>query len=455
MADPSIVFKDADAVLGNYYLTLAGGNRLTTNERPGAFRTTIADLAQNADLPLTGITNMIAQEKVSDYVYKWWERATPLRLGDATAYTDAAMSSECGAGVIASGTRIYVKCAEAVAKNFRPKHVALTSKVTPVDDCVMIVEAVTLNGASSKITCVLLEASTAGGLQSIDKIGVMTNANEQGSFIPDPVMYKKVEHSNYLQILRNPFQLSRTARNTALRTGDPYTDLRRENLLLHGLDWEQAMIWGVASFSDNTPNGEPMTTTQGINARLEDATYGAPQNIYDFYTATAGLTPSITEWDGYSWEAKGDHFMDNALRQMFVYGSTSKVALCGSGAMYGLNRIAKAWGNINMTVGQTSFGLAVTRWVTPFGTLFLRQHPLFTQKPAWNNSVLVIEPASLKIRVMLDTDLFTDEGETKAGLTAYDGKKEEYRAELGLEMHNAEKFFRLDGVGMNNQNYTP
>ena len=67
MADPTIVFADADAVLGNYYLTAASGNRLTTNERPGAFRTTVAELAQNADLPLTGITNMIAQEKVNDY----------------------------------------------------------------------------------------------------------------------------------------------------------------------------------------------------------------------------------------------------------------------------------------------------------------------------------------------------------------------------------------------------
>jgi hypothetical protein len=281
---------------------------------------------------------------------------------------------------------------------------------------------------------------------------VIGNANEQGSFIPDPVMYKKAEHYNYLQILRNPFQLSRTARNTALRTGDPYADLRRENLLLHGLDWEQSLIWGVPSWTDNTSNGEPMTTTAGINYTLEA---NAPQNVYDFYNAVAGTTTGITEWDGYSWEAKGDHFMDNALRQLFVYGSNTKVALCGSGAMYGLNRIAKAWGTINMQVGATSFGLAVVRWVTPFGTLFLKQHPLFTQKPGWNNSVLVIEPASLKIRVMLDTDLFTDDGETKAGLTAYDGKKEEYRAELGLEMHNAEKFFRLDGVGMNNVNYVP
>lgn len=454
MADPTLVFSDADAVLGNYYLTAASGNRLTTNERPGAFRTTIADLAQNADLPLTGITNMIAQEKVNDYKYTWWERATPLRSGDATVYTDNTLGTECVAGVTyAAGTRVYAKVTVAVGKNFRPKQTVMTSKVVPTDDCIGLVEAVTPFDATYwMITILLLEASSAGGLNSVDKLSVIGNANEQGSFIPDPVMYKKTECSNYLQILRNPFQLSRTSRNTALRTGDPYADLRRENLLLHGLDWEQSLIWGVPSWTDNTPNGEPMTTTAGINYVLENK---APQNIYDFYNAVAGTATGITEWDGYSWEAKGDHFLDNALRQMFVYGSNAKIALCGSGAMYGLNRAAKAWGTINMQVGATSFGLAVTRWITPFGTLFLKQHPLMTQKPQWNNSVLVIEPASLKVRVMLDTDLFTDDGETKAGLTAYDGKKEEYRAELGLEMHNAEKFFRLDGVGMNNVNYIP
>ena len=95
-----------------------------------------------------------------------------------------------------------------------------------------------------------------------DTVLIVGNINAEGASIPDAISYDPVKYNNYTQIFRTPLEITRTARKTRLRTGDPYKEMKREALELHSIELEKAFFFGVSS--ENTgSNGKPERTTQG------------------------------------------------------------------------------------------------------------------------------------------------------------------------------------------------
>lgn len=389
----------------------------------------------------------MGEERVDDPEFNWWTKLLPAQGGAVTdVYTDAAMTTALAAGGTAAGTLLYVKVAQALASEFRVGHQVLLRVSTNLNvDVNAKVTGRTLAGADSQIVVRLLEADDNGGathLGSCDTILIIGNINAEGAPIPDAIAYDPVKWNNFTQIFRTPLDITRTARKTRLRTEDAYKEAKRESLEIHSIELEKGFFWGIKTENVGS-NGKPERTTMGLIQAIKT---GAPSNVFNY---TADTNFSGDPWSGAG--GGGEEWLDNSLEVIFRYGSGEKIAFAGSGAILGINKLAKSAGQINLTPMTTSYGLKVTQWITPFGTVNLMTHPLFSYEITTRNLMVVLEPSMLKYRYIDDTTFMSmDTTKVSPSHERLDGTKEEWLTECGLEYHHPLKFGLLQNVGLDN-----
>lgn len=426
------------------FLGMRGTGDWVTNQRPKNYRELILYLYPNGMAPLTAILSKIKSESTDDPEFNWWTKNLASQGGTVSGiYTDAAMNDALAASQsTAAGTTLFAKVALSVAQEIRPGHVVILRDASHYDvDVVAKVTGVLQNGASSRVDCKLLEADDNGAstdLSNCDTILIIGNLNPEGGVIPDAVSYDPTKYSNYTQIFRTPLDITRTARKTKLRTGDQYKESKREALELHSIEMEKELIWGIKT--ENTgDNGKPERTTQGLISMIRE---NASSNV-DSYALNSS-------YSGQTWLQGGEDWFETYLEQVFRYGSQEKLALCGSGALLGLQKLAKTYGNIQLKPGTGSYGIKVTEWITPFGVLQLKTHPLFSYETTNRNSMVIVDVPMLVYRYIDDTFFKPDKREREAGYNAVDGTKEEFLTEMGLEYHHPLAFMYLNGVGLDN-----
>ena len=448
------------------FLGMRGTGDWVTDQRPKSWREMLLYLYPNGDMPLTAILSKMGSEQVTDPEFNWWTKKFPDQAGAVSGvYTDTGLSAAYsasypagGAGAV-SGTTVYVKMAEAVAKEFRLGHqILLRDESDPYVDVNGKVTAVpTLNGASSYLTVKLLEdddnsydifAGSGHNLSNCDRAMVIGNINAEGAAMPSAVTYDPTKYYNYTQIFRTPLSITRTARKTKLRGPNAYQEAKREALELHGVEMEKAFIWGIPTETNGSGSSGgtyPERTTGGI---INFVRANVPNNFnsYDLNST----------YSGKAWTASGggELWLDNMLEQLFRFGSGDKLAICGSAVLLAVQQLVKAGAHMNITPVTTSYGLEVVTWTTPFGRIHFKMHPLMSQESSTRKKAIIFEPKNLKYRYIDDT-VFYGEGERgqAAPGTNYqrlDATNEEYLTEAGLELHHPDTFMILDGFGNTN-----
>lgn len=431
------------------FLGMRGTGDWGTDQRPKNWREGILFLYPNGMAPLTALTAKMASEKVGDPEFNWWLKILPAQAGAVTgAYTDPGLSSAYVSGGT-TGSALYLKMAEADAGHFRAGHQVVCRDQSDYNvDCVAKVTDVVYNGASSYVAVKLLEAddnSTTHNLSNCDRLLITGNVNPEAGSMPTAISYDPTKYTNYTQIFRNALAISRTARETKLRTGDAYTELKRECLELHSIEMEKAFLWGIP------------TENVGANGKYERTTAGL---IYTIKTYASGNVNDYTlnaDFAGDTWLEGGEEWLDYFLAQMFRYGKREKLAFCGQGALLGIQRLIKNNPHVqmSMTPKTKGYGLAVTEWHTVFGMINLMTHPLFSYETTNDHSIVVLEPANLKYRFITDTTFFKDGEQQNTGYARIDGTNEEFLTECGLEYHFPQGFGYLNGVGQDNELAAP
>ena len=90
-------------------------------------------------------------------------------------------------------------------------------------------------------------------------------------------------------------------------------------------------------------------------------------------------------------------------------------------------------------------------WITPFGVLYLKTHPLFSFDATTRNCMVVFEPNDLKYRFIDDTQFYSmPEKNVSPSHERLDGTKEEWLTECGLEYHHMDGSGFLNGLNLNN-----
>lgn len=428
------------------FLGMRGNGDWVTDQRPMNWREQILYLYPNGHAPLTAILSMMGSAKVDDPQFHWWTQEQTAVSGDvAGVYTVADLSAAYAGGGVA-GDILYIQITTTLANRCRTGHQILLRDASDYAvDVVGKIVGITRGTANSVLSVRLLEAddnSATHDLTDCDTFKIIGNINPEGGEMPDAIALNPVKVYNYTQIFRTPLSITRTARKTRLRTGDQYQKAKAEALEMHSWEMELAFLWGIRT--ENTgDNGKPERTTMGVINFIR--TYAAAN--CDDYTLNA-------TYAGQTWAAGGETWFKAMLEQIFRYGADEKLILCGSGALLGIDALAMAGGQLNLQPAQKTYGMQIRTWITPFGTVHMKTHPLFSHDATTRNMMVVLEPKELEYKYIDDTS-FYGENTSKTHPEGYgnarlDGTNEEYLTECGLEFGLAEKCGVLNGVGLDN-----
>ena len=428
------------------FLGMRGNGDWVTDQRPENWRQQILKLYPNGMAPLTAILSMMGSEGTDDPLFHWWTQEQSAVAGAVGGiYTIADLSVAYTTGGVAGDT-VFVQITTVLASCIREGHQILLRDADDWRvDVVGKVTGVTRGTTNSVLAVRLLEAdnnSPAHDLSDADNFKIIGNINPEGGEMPDAVAQNPTEVYNYTQIFRTPLSITRTARKTRLRTGDQYQKAKAEALEMHSWEMELAYLWGIRT-SGIGDNGKPERTTGGVINFIRQY---APLNCDD-YTLNA-------TYAGQTWAAGGETWFKNMLEQIFRYGANEKLVLCGSGFLLGIDALAMTGGQINLAPAQKTYGMEIRTWITPFGTIHMKTHPLFSYDATTRNMGVILEPKDLTYRYIDDTAFYGENSEKTHsegyGQRRVDGTNEEYLTECGLEFGLPQKCAVLNGVGLPN-----
>lgn len=381
-------------------LGMRGTGNFTADERPKNWREKLLHLFPNGEAPLTAVLSMLASEGTDDPEFNWWEKRLPLQrmqVNGAQTNVDTAIEVDAGAKDAVAGTILLNETSGEL----------LRVTTDPSTDTDLTVER-------------SWGAVVGTAMADNEMLTIIGNVHEEGAGVPTSRSYAPTKVRNYTQIFRTSLRLTRTARRTRLRydSSGPYIEAKREALSLHSIEMEKAFLFGEAVESTGAA-GFPMRSTGGV---------------VSFITTNKG---GIFNVAGTLTQAE----LDALCEEIFRYGSNEKLVLCGSTFLNAISALAKNNGTVNITPATSTYGMHITQWTSPFGTLMFKNHPLMSQHPLWRKDALVLDTRNLIYRALDDTKFIT--GRQNNG---DDASLDEFLTECGLEVHMQETHSYIQGV---------
>lgn len=386
---------------------LRGTGDWATDERPKNFREMILWANPNGSSPLTALLAKTKSERTTDPEFAWWEET--LTITRITTNLD--MSATSTAAGTAAGALVLV-----------PGDVLLLEKAdsTTYDNEIIIVSSVTSD------TAFVVKRAQAGSTGAAFATGgFMTRIGsvfEEGSVSPSVSNNNPTKVKNYAQIFKTAYEITNTALETKTRTGDPLKNDKKRQMFKHSVNMEQAFLWGKQQ-EVTGPAGKPMRFTGGLREFIVT-------NKTVFST-----TPTV------------DTFLA-AVYKVFDFetdagGGNERIVLAGNGAINALNQIAKSAQTLWNQGTVKIYGMELSKYVLPQGTLAIKSHPLMNVHPRYTNSMFIINPSALRYRYLRDT-----KAQDNIQAPDADELKGQWLSECGLEV-NFEKTMAYIGNFVN------
>ncbi len=284
----------------------------------------------------------------------------------------------------------------------------------------VLVTAVNADG----ITVTLLRGfagTTAQTITAADTFQSLGTAFAEGSDRPAPVTQKGAERTNYVQIFKNAWAITGTARAVKYITGNQTAHNREMCFAYHAEDIERAMLWGRKSVS--VVGGNQMHTSNGLVTQVEQ--YGG----LVVSANSGGVAGQLTLKD-----------LQNFMRRIFDVNAkgmpNERIAFCGSNLLELIQQMVMLDTTYNVEANETEFGMKVTKINGFNGSLSFVTHPMMVENTKWQRELYVFHPGLIKKRVLRPTwtEEFGAEKQNNNGRDAVEG----YIAdELGFELRGA------------------
>lgn len=382
---------------------LRGTGSFSSDERPKNYRGVLLLLKPNTRAPLTAMTGVMKSEPTDDVEFKVFTKGLPA----ARAVVSASVNTTVTTVTLITGTQDN--------SIFRTGHAVMNERTGEV-------MWVASKSGTGSIIVERAKGSTATAMTANDGIFILSTTHEDGADTPAAVTYPPAVVTNYAQIFRNSLNLTGTALATRLRYADnPKVEMKREILELHATEIEKQFLFG--SGVEDTTGSQPQWTTKGMY-------YFLTSNVQDFADAVDIDT------------------LENALEDIFEDGSDEKMLYCGNRLLNVINKGARIWGSLDIMPTSETFGMQIMRWVTSFGTLMLRQHPLLSKNPTFNDWGFVVDNSAIVYRYVRgrDTQYLTN----RQG-NGEDIEKDEFFTHAGLEC----QFEEVHGLFKNGSTFVP
>lgn len=400
---------------------LRGTGDWGTDERPKNFREMILWLNPNGTAPITALTARVRKEVTTDPEFSWWAEPNDLvRL----------QVNEAG-GYGTSDTLITVDSTDPTASVLDSRYGSALNLVP--GDLLMVeptADSATFTYEQLRVTAVhsATQFSVERGFAGTTPANIPDNAFllkvgtsfAEGTGAPLSATRNPVKYNNYTQIFKTTYEITRTAANTRLRTGDPLRNDRRRAAFFHAKDIETAILFGQKSEVIGS-NGKPQRTTAGLRAFL-------PAGILQNGWTIANPTTS------------GNSLLDQ-ISPVFDWDSEAgdeRIAFCGNGALNAINAaIHKASGvgatTIRFGSSEKVYGMNFTRVTFPQGSVLLKTHPLLNRHPLYNYSMFILDFSAIRWRPLKNSDTKVQDNIQNKGEDLIRGQ---WLTEAGIEVNN-------------------
>ena len=339
-----------------------------------SFSATIARYMPNGNTPLFALTSESAREVALQYQHSFWTKT--MIFPNATL--DAAVSG-------ASATTFTVVSTSTLLPNMVLRS-AETGEHILIDSII----------SSTKFTCQRgVGTVAAGAISNATALYKVGTAFEQGSVRPQALNIQPVQVTNYTQIFRNSWAVSRTVKATMMAAGNAnIAESRQDAGAFHASDIESSIIFGQRS--TGTRNGQPFHTMNGLIAFLNDTS---------LYPAIYGGSVNVTAAGGTTTFAQ----LETALDPVFNQNTDPKTGnmrylFVGGKARVVINNIGRIMGTYQIRSGETSFGLQFEEFKISRGTFRIVEHPLFNSNSTWAKYALAVDMPNLALAYMNGSD---------------------------------------------------
>lgn len=342
----------------------------------------------------------LLKEVADNPEFKWFEDVYGGRFAKVkTAYTASAAAIDVtGAG----SSSAYIFTPGDIVKNQRTGEQFLVTAITDAD--------------TIAVTAAFGTTATAAG-NAGDELFIVGNANEENSGVRNVNSTRSSAQSNYTQIFKTSMAVSGTENAASLYGGKDLPYQRGKKGTEHALDIERAFWLGEKKYDTTGTQGHPRRVTGGI---LEFLTSG------NSYVQNQGGPLTASD-------------MNNFLAEGFTYGDSTKMLFAGSKVLQALSEIAR--GQVVTKTGDTTYGVKISEWMSPFGTVNIVHNPLFVGEYAGYGFLLDMDCFRYRYMAGRDTKL-----ETNVQVPGLDGIVDQYISEVGLQRMQAPRHALLKGV---------
>lgn len=158
--------------------------------------------------------------------------------------------------------------------------------------------------------------------------------------------------------------------------------------------------------------------------------------------ATGGVLEFITTGNSYVQNQGGvltAPDFNTFLREGFTYPNDHKILFSGGVILQALSEISR--GQLQTKVGDTTYGVKISDWMTTFGTISVVHDPMFIGNYGGYGFLLDLECFKYRYMNNRDTKFFTNVQNNDT-----DGEVDQYVTECGLQRTQAARCALIKGV---------
>jgi len=352
--------------------------------------------------PLCVISRRLSKSQTTNVQFKWVETERTTRF-------DAVNN---GAGYAANAVSIVVDSGALFAPGDLVK-VPRTGEVFQV----LSVDSNTLDVTGGRGI-----GSSAAALVDDDPLYIIGRAQEEGGTSATPRAVDPVFIDNYTEIFKRSVEVSGSAGSEVQWTKPHDWQLQHEGEAIeHLIDIENAFLFGKPGTATSA-NSKPVRYTGG-------ALHFATQN-----GVAAGGT--LTEAG-----------FETFLRGAFRYGSNNKTLFASPLLVSVLNNFSQT--KLTTDVGDKTYGVSVTKWISPHGTVNIVKHNLL-EGATWGGYGILLDlgRGNVKYRYLSGGPLGSRDTKLYRNRQApdRDGQLDEWITECGLQFGEAKTHAVLTGV---------
>jgi len=370
-----------------------GTTDYAADERPKSFREMILWRDPNGMTPLTALMSKMRTEPTSDPEFSWWEEElSPPRV-------------QLAAQIVTAGTAMTVfTTGDFTALDFVAGDLLMVEGATAVGTTHWEIIEVTATPTASNVLTVSKGAAgtTPATVATSTWVVRIGSAFAEGTDPAAATFRRPTKFFNFTEIFKTTYSISKSAKRTEFRTGDPLKNDRKRKSFLHAQQLEHAAMFGSrfetvgpasAGPGANARPNMPKRYTGGLAFFLRGQHSGTTPTM--FVTAAASMTAEV--------------FL-NATFRMFDYGFTGagneRIALCGNGFLNRMNNVVRTdpTTRINHEGSIKAFGMKLGVWDLPQGTIYFRSHPMMNVNPKFTNAAFFINPAGITWRPLRGRD---------------------------------------------------